>query len=147
MELKAFLILITILVLNSTGNLGKSWNKIGKINRMACSDQLGEERCDKLFQKNKCKGPNEDKMSYNCAKTCKKCPNLPNRMACSDRLGSKRCVTYTNNGNRCNGIYEKRMTFNCKKTCKKCLGKYKVGNITKYLNAVLQASTLNSHQY
>ena len=53
-------------------------------NRMACSDRLGKKRCDKLFHDNKCKGVSEDKMSYNCAKTCKKCSKLQNIMTCSD---------------------------------------------------------------
>ena len=89
-------------------------------NRMACSDRLGKKRCDKLFHDNKCKGVNEDKMSYNCAKTCKKCSKLQNIMTCSDRLGSERCITYTNNGMLCNGLYKGKMTYNCKKTCNKC---------------------------
>ena len=89
-------------------------------NRMACSDRLGKKRCDKLFHDNKCKGVSEDKMSYNCAKTCKKCSKLQNIMTCSDRLGSERCITYTNNGMLCNGLYKGKMTYNCKKTCNKC---------------------------
>ena len=114
-----------------------------------CFDRLGSERCVKYTNNGKdCEDPSlESRMSYGCKKTCNKCSLIEGRpqklskpaknQGCSDRLGSERCVTYTNNGNRCNGIYEKRMTFNCKKTCKKCLGKYKVCNITKYLNAVL----------